>query len=364
MGEYVHSSREAPTTAGSVSIFSRGSYHFLRTAKSGPYSSTKSRRRTRKTVSLPILLGTKPAKFKVAPQYFEVKPLLMINSRLPDKKIDLPIANKKDDNWRTDDIYMNMLHLKLEKRRQHKLDQMSYIMKDLKEQMDDSKASTSERVSVSSKSHNSSSVRTYLTPLRQSTTDTFPTSAYTLPREPATDNFTTTSKFTIASNYSIPSGLQPQYHISSPKFRGIHPWSKTASAHFLPQYTASKPHNDINKEEAPFTPGFVNGRENRLGAFYTRRGRKKTPLGEMRPVITPIKRGNRGPTLTEDEADKKVPSNTLFTTSVDANSNNIKVNEIEMRPLKSGKAGLFSGDDQILPIDDSRVIDSWKWGMQ
>ena len=59
----------------------------------------------------------------------------MINSRLPDKKIDLPIVNKKDDKWRTDDIYMNMLHLKLEKRRQNKLDQISYIMKDLKKQM-------------------------------------------------------------------------------------------------------------------------------------------------------------------------------------------------------------------------------------
>ena len=92
----------------------------------------KVQRRMTNTVSLPILLGTKPAKFKVAPQYFEVKPLLMINSRLPDKKIDLPIVNKKDDKWRTDDIYMNMLHLKLEKRRQNKLDQMSYIMKDLK----------------------------------------------------------------------------------------------------------------------------------------------------------------------------------------------------------------------------------------
>ena len=37
---------------------------------------------------------------------------------------------------------------------------------------------------------------------------------------------------------------------------------------------------------------------------------------------------------------------------------------IEIRPLKSGKTGLFSGDDQILPVDDSRTIDSWKWGMQ
>ena len=257
-----------------------------------------------------------------------------------------------------------MLHLKLEKRRQNKLDQMSYIMKDLKKQMDYSKTSTSQRVSVSSKSHNSSSVRTYLTPLRQSTTDSFPASSYTLPREPASDNFSTASNFSIAPNYSIPSGLQPQYHISSPKFRGIHPWSKTASAHFLPQYTAFKAQNDINKEQAPFTPGFANVRENRLGAFYTRRGRKKVPLGDTRPVITPIKRVNRGPNLTEDEADKRVPSNTLFTTSVDANSNNIKINEIEMRTLKSGKAGLFSGDDQILPVDDSRVIDSWKWGMQ
>ena len=32
--------------------------------------------------------------------------------------------------------------------------------------------------------------------------------------------------------------------------------------------------------------------------------------------------------------------------------------------LPSGKTGLFSGDDQILPVDDSRTIDSWKWGMQ
>ena len=84
----------------------------------------------------------------------------------------------------------------------------------------------------------------------------------------------------------------------------------------------------------------------------------------MRPSVTPIKYVKRGPNLTEDEADKRPPKNTLFTTSVDANSQNMNINEIEMRPLKSGKAGLFSGDDQILPVDDSRVIDSWKWGMQ
>ena len=229
------------------------------------------------TVSLPILLGTKPAKFKVAPQYFEVKPLLMINSRLPDKKIDLPIVNKKDDKWRTDDIY-EYVALKLEKRRQNKLDQMSYIMKDLKKQMDDSKTSTSQRVSVSGKSHNSSSVRTYLTPLRQSTTDSFQ-QVHIHCQGPASDNFSTASNFSIAPNYSIPSGLQPQYHISSPKFRGIHPWSKTASAHFLPQYTAFKAQNDINKEQVPFTPGFANVRENRLSAFYTRRGRRKRHWG-------------------------------------------------------------------------------------
>ena len=120
MEEYVRASRESPTTAGSVSIFSRGSYHFLRTAKSGPYSTTKSKRRTTNTVSLPILLGTKPAKFKVAPQYFEVKPLLMINSRLPDKKLTflLPIKKMITEDRR---YLYEYVALKTRKRRQHKL---------------------------------------------------------------------------------------------------------------------------------------------------------------------------------------------------------------------------------------------------
>ena len=46
------------------------------------------------------------------------------------------------------------------------------------------------------------------------------------------------------------------------------------------------------------------------------------------------------------------------------NIENMEMKAIELRPLKSGKTGLFSGDDQILPVDDSRTIDSWKWGMQ
>ena len=53
-----------------------------------------------------------------------------------------------------------------------------------------------------------------------------------------------------------------------------------------------------------------------------------------------------------------------FVTSANTNIENMEMKAIELRPLKSGKTGLFSGDDQILPVDDSRTIDSWKWGMQ
>ena len=374
MEEYARSSVASPNTPGGVSIYSRGSYHFLRTANTNGNDSLMLKKRNKNSISLPVLLGKKPRKFKLNPQYYELKPLLMMNKRLPDKKVNVPVIVNKNDDWRTDDIHMNMLHLKLQKRRRDKLDEMTIIMNNLQKQLDaeasvsSSSRSESRRRSNSVNNSNRSRSNTAGFSINNYTPGSTHVHTPMSDLQPQYDG----DQFAPSLDFSIPSGLQPKYHISSPKFVGIHPWSRTTNAAFLPEHINKRNQNNFSQQKPPFTAGFVNNSNNRMGAFYTRRGQRNIPgssRGKLRPVITPIKsaKGTTRTQISEDinnNMDDGAFLQNTFVTSANTNIENMEMKAIELRPLKSGKTGLFSGDDQILPVDDSRTIDSWKWGLQ
>jgi hypothetical protein len=365
MDLYAKSSIASPNTPGSVSIYSRGSYHFLRTANSS--DSFMLRKKSKNSHSLPVLVGNIPKKFKLNSQYYETKPLLMINKRLPDKKVNVPVILNKNDDWRTDDIHMNMLHLKLQKRRRDKLEQMTKVMNSLQKELKSRKTASSRSRSKYSRSTRSSSNTNNQSRNYGNTTPYSVVSSDALARaQPQYEE-----QFMPPVDFSIPSGLQPKYHISSPKFVGIHPWSKTTSASFIPHQIVHKVNNNYSDQLPPFTAGFANNVDNRLGAFYTRRAQRNATgsSGKLRLVTTPIKFRNdtKRTTLSEDDntivTDRNASENSIVPT-MNTNIGSMETKTIEIRTLKSGKTGLFSGDDQILPVDDSRTIDSWKWGMQ
>eukprot|EP00943_MAST-04B_sp_MAST-4B-sp1_P000222 g222.t1 len=365
MDIYATSSIASPNTPGNVSIYSRGSYHFLRTANTN--DSFMLRKKSKNSHSLPVLVGNMPKKFKLNPQYYETKPLLMINKRLPDKKVNVPIILNKNDDWRTDDIHMNMLHLKLQKRRRDKLEEMANVMNSLQRELKSRNTASSR--SRSQRSRNTRSRRNTGNQSRnhRNTTPYSMVSSDALPRaQPQYEE-----QFMPPVDFSIPSGLQPKYHVSSPKFVGIHPWSKTTSASFIPHQIVRKVNDNHNNQLPPFTAGFTNNVDNRLGAFYTRRAQRNVPgsSGKLRLVTTPIKLNNdKKRTMLSDDDNELINDSNVSLNAIEPTINtsigSMETKTIEIRTLKSGKAGLFSGDDQILPVDDSRTIDSWKWGMQ
>jgi len=178
----------------------------------------------------------------------------------------------------------------------------------------------------------------------------------------------------MIGNYSLPSGLRPEYHISSPKFIGIHPWSQTTRASFLPSQVPTedfvgRKYRDRSTAKMLYTPGFdENGHHKRLGAFYTREKQQKQSLPMSFAPDSSVTRTSSTPVLSA------VTRTTVFTEDdTDTNQFSIEPGSIskseeslpfEIRTLKSGKTGLFSGNSQILPVEDSGTVSSWKWGLQ
>ena len=320
----------------SVSFNSRGSY-----CRSGKNSGRKSWRRN---ITLPVLTGKSPKMFpSLTLDRLDRMPLVLLNRRLPEKKTCVEKFSIPLDS-RTDDIYANAFIIKIRERRQKTLKHLKKIVQD---------NVPHQKIEKLRMSPNYSS--TYRTPGRST--------------------LATLSSDAMIGNYFLPSGLRPEYHISSPEFIGIHPWSQTARASFLPSQLSTKDfvgrkYRDRSAAKMLYTPGFDdNGHQERLGAFYTRQRKQKPSFPMSFAPDSSVTRTSSTPVLST------VTRRTTVFTEDDTDSNQFSIEAgpilksdeslpFEIRTLKSGKTGLFSGNSQILPVEDSGTVSSWKWGLQ
>ena len=375
----------------SVTFNSRGSLN-LGSYSSLPRKRTSKSKRMRRKYNLSVLTGKSPKRF---PRLNVNRPnnrlpLLMCNKRLPDKlkNVELKVPGMENDNWRTDDIQMNFLALKIKNRRTKNLQQLRAMI-DLYDPDGPGKSvqygpytpGSIINDPMSRGTLGSSGMHGIYTPGRTPESlgqdwDGFRGSMSGSYFGAESNENVSTTVPSLPLDFSLPSGLRPEYHISSPSFVGIHPWATTTSAAFLP----SPINTMVKKRERKtngmlYTPGFqAESNEQRLGAFYTRSGRSRgwtrrvhtpiTPSAPSAPVTPPFTAGPSSQhgimttVLTEDDS---FDGSRGFFMDKTTHSNVIDI-PLEIRRLKSGKTGLFDGDDQILPVQSSDAS-SYKWGM-